>query len=293
MASAIGLLTSRRVLARPARIGAFLVALALVAAACNPSPPSRDYVALGDSYVSGPLIPTQLDVICGNSTRNYPTRVSQSLATTAFDDMSCNGAEIPDLMVGSALRDPQIDALAADTGLVTIGIGGNDIDFINIVLNCVTIWPWDPGCEGDYVSGSNDQLSNDIWATQAPLEALIAEVTTRSPQAVVLVVGYPSLLPMDPNVCDALIPITNSDINYLRAKNEELNAMIEASAVAQGVTYVDAYTSSIGHDLCRNDSTKWVEALVPTDAAAPVHPNADGMANTAIQVALAAAAAGF
>lgn len=32
------------------------------------------YVALGDSYTSGPLIPDQVDANCARSNRNYPRR---------------------------------------------------------------------------------------------------------------------------------------------------------------------------------------------------------------------------
>jgi hypothetical protein len=40
---------------------------------------------------------------------------------------------------------------------------------------------------------------------------------------------------------------------------------------------VDTYTPSIGHDVCQLPGTKWVEGLVPTAPAAPIHPNALGM----------------
>lgn len=277
---------SRRRLARGGSVSAILLAFGLLAAACNPGPPSQDYVALGDSFTSGPGIPTQLD-FCGRSSNNYPSLASIALETTDFVDMSCNGAEVPDIYAD------QIGALKDDTGLVSIGIGGNDIGFSDIVLNCITVWPWDPGCKGDYVSAAGDTLSDEIWAILPDIEGLIAEVQTRSPGAIVLLVGYPAILPDDPAECDALMPLRDADIVYLREKNIELNDMLEAAAMSTGVTYVDAYTSSIDHDFCQNDATKWVEALVPTDLAAPVHPNADGMANTALQVTAAAEAAGF
>jgi lysophospholipase L1-like esterase len=56
-----------------------------------------------------------------------------------------------------------------------------------------------------------------------------------------------------------------------------LNAMLEGEADDAGVTYVDTYTPTIGHDICQLPGTKWVEGLVPTAPAAPVHPNAQGM----------------
>ena len=49
-----------------------------------------------------------------------------------------------------------------------------------------------------------------------------------------------------------------------------------AAAPRAGATFVDTYTPSIGHDACQHSGTKWVEGLIPTSAAVPMHPNALG-----------------
>jgi hypothetical protein len=53
--------------------------------------------------------------------------------------------------------------------------------------------------------------------------------------------------------------------------------MLAEQASRAGAEFVDTYTPSIGHDACQLPGTKWVEGLVPTAPAAPVHPNALGM----------------
>ena len=58
-------------------------------------------------------------------------------------------------------------------------------------------------------------------------------------------------------------------------------AMLASQAAAHGATYVDVYTPSIGRDACRSSSVRWVEPIIPGNAAAPVHPNARGMAGMA------------
>jgi hypothetical protein len=68
--------------------------------------------------------------------------------------------------------------------------------------------------------------------------------------------------------------------------------MLADRAAAAGATFVDTYTSSVGHDVCRLPGSKWVEGFVPTAPASPVHPNALGMANSAEQVVAAAHAEG-
>ena len=52
--------------------------------------------------------------------------------------------------------------------------------------------------------------------------------------------------------------------------------MLANTAAANGATFVDTYTPSIGHDACRGSGTRWVEGLVPANSAAPFHPNAAG-----------------
>jgi hypothetical protein len=59
---------------------------------------------------------------------------------------------------------------------------------------------------------------------------------------------------------------------------------ITAEAAANNATYVDTYGGSIGHDFCQPTGVKWVEGLVPTSPAAPVHPNALGEQAMAQQV---------
>ena len=84
------------------------------------------------------------------------------------------------------------------------------------------------------------------------------------------------------------LPIAHGDVPYLRGVANELNAMLAGEAAANGATFVDTYSDSIGHDFCQRTGVKWVEGLVPTSPAAPVHPNALGEEATAQQVLAAA-----
>jgi lysophospholipase L1-like esterase len=244
------------------------------------------YVALGDSYTAGPLIPNQsLNPLgCLRSDHNYPHLVQPSLTTAALSDVSCSGATTDDMFAAQSTEigtnPPQLDALTADTRVVTLGIGGNDIGFSEVVINCARLNPFDP-CKDDYVHGGTDELSNRIAATAPRVDAVIAAIHARSPSAKVHVVGYPVILPASGSGCWPSVPILPTDVSYLRAKEIELNGMLAARAAADGAFYVDTYTSSVGHDVCRGTGTRWVEGLIPTSLAAPVHPNALGMQNTA------------
>jgi hypothetical protein len=53
--------------------------------------------------------------------------------------------------------------------------------------------------------------------------------------------------------------------------------MLATQAAAAGAEVIDWYTASIGHDACQPPVIRWVEPVVPVNAAAPIHPNLGGM----------------
>jgi lysophospholipase L1-like esterase len=72
------------------------------------------------------------------------------------------------------------------------------------------------------------------------------------------------------------VAIGRGDVPYMRDTELQLNAMLAAAAAQAGVSYVNIYNGTIGHDACQPSSVKWVEGLIPTSLAAPMHPNAAG-----------------
>jgi lysophospholipase L1-like esterase len=240
------------------------------------------YVGLGDSYASAPLVPTQIFSArgCLRSDHNYAHLVAGAIRPSAFKDASCTGATTknmtqPQGVVGGT-NAAQLDRLTASTGLVTIEIGGNDVGFTSILLHCGSLVPWGAPCRNHYVHDAVDDIANRINATAAKVRAVLAGIAARSPHARIFVLGYPAILPNTGGGCWPRMPITSSDVSYLRAKEKQFNSMIAAQAVARHATYVDVYTPSIGHDACQSSSVRWVEPIIPTNAAAPVHPNARG-----------------
>ncbi len=269
-------------------MGLLAVLVAAGLTACEP-PVADTYVALGDSYTAGPLILNQslAPLGCLRSDRNYPRVARPKIKAAKFVDVSCSGATTTHFFnqqgVTPGPNAPQFNALNANTKILTIGIGGNDIGFSGIVKNCATLDPFSSGCKGDYVSGGRDLLAEKINDTAPKIDQVLVAAKKRAPNAKIFVVGYPTILPETGSGCWPTVPIVGSDVIYLRGVAKNLNAMLKARALANGVRYVDVATSSIGHDMCSSD--KWVEAIVPTTDAAPVHPNAKGMANTGNVVA--------
>jgi lysophospholipase L1-like esterase len=245
----------------------------------------QHYVALGDSYAAGPLIPVQrADPIgCARSTSNYPARLAEALHLRGYTDVSCSGAKTDNMAaaqsVGLGTNPPQFDALRPDTDLVTLTISGNDIGFTDLFFTCARLSLTDPfgaPCERLATAGGNDLYAQRLADAAPKLARVLEGIRERSPHATVLLVGYLRILP--PAVgCYPVFPIARGDVAYLDGLEQQLTAMLADQAFTHGAAFVDSYAGSSGRDACQLPEVKWVEGTVPTSPAAPVHPNAAGM----------------
>lgn len=259
-------------------------------AAGNTTSLAGSYVSLGDSFTAGPLIPNQVaeSGICMRSDHNYPTLLAEAGGASAFTDVSCSGA-ITDDMAGRQwfLIAPQFDALGQDTSLVTVGIGGNDVDFVGITITCVALAAQDSvgsPCKDNFTRGGVDQLAARVDQTAPKIAAVLRGVRQHAPGAHVVLLGYPALLPDDKGKCATDLPFAAGDVPYLLSVEQKLNQMLAEQAAAASVNYVDLYASSVGHDACQAPGTRWVEGLLDAQNAFPFHPNALGMRNAARQI---------
>ena len=268
---------------------AMVVALVVPGTAAARRAP-QSYVSLGDSYTAGPIIPVQqTDPLgCLRSDHNYPHLVAAALGVSDFHDPSCSGAETGDMTnaqgVSPGPNPPQFDSLSTNTQLVTLGIGGNDIGFSEIVENCSSPTPTGHPCQDHYVVNGHDELSDRIDMTAPKIAAVLQGIHQRAPKAQIFVVAYLAILPESGPGCWPQLPITPDDVPYLRGVEKKLNAMLATQAGANGAKFVDAYTASIGHDACQIPGFRWVEPAVPASPAAPVHPNLFGMQGYAAAV---------
>jgi lysophospholipase L1-like esterase len=272
---------------------AVLAALGLVVA--GPAPAAADqeggvYVALGDSFAAGPLILDQTTLSCRRSDRNYPRMLARRLQVRVFRDVSCDGAKTPHMtspqpgsLLGIELPDapPQFDALSADTTLVTLTIGGGDTGLVGVAQNCVNLLPPPLGkpCVDRYTEGGTDQVAARIEAFGPVLGTVLDQIHARAPGARLVVTGYGTYIRQ--GGCWPLQPFLAQDADYLQGSVGRLNRVIAEQAAGHGADYVDLAAPGIGHDSCSPPDAKWLEGLIPTSIAAPLHPNALGMANFA------------
>jgi lysophospholipase L1-like esterase len=287
--------------ARPTPRRAILVAaFTIVALACSAlaaadaNAATGPYVALGDSYTAGPLVPTPTGspILCGRSTNDYPADVARAINPSSFVNASCSSATTVDMTQSQSLdggvqtAPPQFNALSSTDALVTVGIGGNDAGLISVAEECTALdvlWPFGDRCKSHYQSGSTNTELAAINATGPKVAQVIQGIVARAPQAKVLVVGYPDGLPQNGSNCYPDVPFSSADVTWFNSMEIDLNTVLQQTAQANGATFVDTFSSSIGHDACQG-SNAWVNGLLPTSAAFPLHPNQTGEANMAKQV---------
>lgn len=267
---------------RPGRAWLLLALATLFLALGATAARAADYAALGDSYAAGPLIPNPLLPLgCLKSSNNYAHLAAPGIGLS-LRDATCSGAKTnhmtePQNVEPDGPNPPQFNSLNGETTVVSLTIGGNDIGFSEVAESCITVNPFSHPCLDKYDSGGVDQLKARIEATAPKVAAVLQGIHARSPSARIYVLNYPAIFPETGLGCWPQMPIGFSDVSYLRSTERRLNNMLATQAAANGATLVNWYAASIGHDACKGTSTRWVEPLVPTNAAAPIHPNKAGM----------------
>ena len=253
---------------------------------------SGSYVALGDSYASGPDLPDQVGKVagCEQSNSSYPYLVARSLRLK-LTDVSCGSATIASLSApettGDGTNPAQLSALSSATRLVTLGIGGNDVGWAGVITKCVELdlipalipggaTSADARCQAYYGSGSGGALQRRIQDTAVSLADALTAIRQRAPDARVYVVGYPDLLPAGGGSCGHTLGLTEGDVRFLNDEELRLNSALQQAARAAGDGYADTYAPSAGHDACAAPASRWIEPLLPAAPAAPLHPNATG-----------------
>jgi lysophospholipase L1-like esterase len=242
------------------------------------------YVALGDSFTSGPLIPTtDLAGGCFRSDHNYPALLARRIDAERLVDVSCAGARTRDLThrqrtVPGVRVPPQLAALDERTTLVTVGIGGNDFDlYSRLTQTCLRLRDSDPTgspCRAALTAG-DARLLGRVDDIGRHVERVLEQVRHRAPAARVVLVGYPHITPAR-GTCPQLLPYATGDVQFADEVLRRLNEAMRGAARRSSVEFLDMYRRSAGHDICSPDP--YVNGAV-TDrrAAAAFHPFRRGM----------------
>lgn len=258
-----------------------------------------NYVALGDSYSSGEGVePFESGTAepgadeCHRSTHAYSRSLTGFASLSALNMGSsgfaaCSGATTEAITTPVANNEPaQIDRITEDTKLVTMSIGGNDMDFANFAYQCIVT-----DCSGVAKPNAIAKIANNVIpnvrAMLASMQSHLDDIGNNGAQ--ILVVGYPQVLPQTVgglNI-DCLWLNGQQEANAIRDVTTHLNTAIKNEVDDAGsnfhfVSATEANSPFAGHELCTpysgTDPSYFIYPVItPAEKQRySFHPNASG-----------------
>lgn len=228
------------------------------------------WAVLGDSYSSGEGVgvydPASHGCHRSPYAWSYWAARNDRWRLALGQNVACSGATSQALTASFKDELPQLTALSlmkpAPT-LVTMTMGGNDVGFSKVLLDC-----YFHRCLSD---GELHNAQTRIAFERAHLVSDYKALRQREPAAAIVIVGYPRLFAATGS-CGRFTPEMVADMNRLA---DQLNHVIKQSAADIGVRYVDVTTALKGHEMCTKDP--WIIGVgVKASLQEEGHPNARG-----------------
>jgi len=230
------------------------------------------YIAFGDSFTSGEGETADMFYLsstntstnhCHVSTRSYPYLLGQFWSYRA-ESLACSGSRMPDVeqvrRSAFELPNPIVPTL------VSLGIGGNDIDVMGKLKTCLGATTCDWAREEARVKSAAE-----IRAILPNLIGLIQRIQhdTATPM---FLVGYPLVINPDfVAFCSPLVfaMLSHEERQYMNETVQYLNVILEAAAHFTDIAYVDIENALVGERLC-DVSEKSMNAVRIGDDIAPI-----------------------
>lgn len=229
-------------------------------ASATPRASPSYYVALGDSRASVANWTAIFSDGCARGPDSYPLLAAAQLGVSVTTRV-CGGATtanvttVPQLTL-FGFQPPQADALSPQTQLVTLSIGGNDIDWWSLISACFTpLFGADAGCR------TNASVASRIDAALAglapTLDSTLQVVQSRAPSARLFVVGHGGYYGL--KGCQGQANMSDGDAIFVSRFFTRFNEVLRASAQRAQSTYVDIAGPAVGHDSCASDGQRWFQ----------------------------------
>jgi lysophospholipase L1-like esterase len=138
-----------------------------------------DYVALGDSYAAG-VGAGEEQGNCLRSPFSYPSLLNGTIGIDLTSNMACTGATT------TVVQTRQLRALHDTTKLVTLSVGGNDLNVASLAGLCTA--QTGPAC-----TAALKQSLSLLKTLPDRLSDTYRAVAKAAPNAKIVVTGYPSL----------------------------------------------------------------------------------------------------
>jgi lysophospholipase L1-like esterase len=217
------------------------------------------YVALGDSFSSGVGTGSYtLSSSCKRGVYAYPYLVAQQRPDTTLDFVACSGATTSSLMAS------QIQAVTATTSIVSVTIGGNDIGFSDLIVQCTL---------GECSAALDSTRASLASVLNSRLDTVYSAIRNQAATgARVVVLGYPR--EFTTFGCFGTLGISSTERAKANQLAEALDGVIAARAAAFGFTYKSALASFATHAVCT--SGPWLNGLNLFNTTESYHPNRNG-----------------
>jgi len=206
---------------------------------------------MGSSYAAGaqigPLVPDS-PKRCGRTQNNYAHLLAARMGLDLVD-VSCGGATTAHILGPWSELPPQVDAVTPETKLVTLTIGGNDLNYVRnlAIAACGTI-PSRGSPVGRVCPTVQWPTASDYEALGQRLRQIAREVRRRSPEAMLIFVEYTRILP-DAGGC-ADVPLDASQMTAARETFRRMAEVTKQAAGAEGALLLPVSQLSRGHDAC-------------------------------------------
>ncbi len=267
---------------------AICIALALLAYQATRPPTGRpEYVALGSSYAAGSGLGARVGgapFACVRGDGSYPRLLARRLSLSLVD-VSCSGATASQVLNGGQyFQGPQVSAVTAQTKLVTLTVGGNDLHYVGDLLGLAK--QKDGGVVGwiapRLLLASHTDPKRDANALAANIRVIVRTVRHKAPSARIVIATYPAILPVQ-GVCPRL-RLTIDEAAHMRVLATTLAQTTRDAARDSGATLVDIATLGRDHDAC--SQLPWVNgAYASSGDGGAFHPTRLGAASIAKNIA--------
>ncbi|KAK5938568.1 hypothetical protein PMZ80_008757 [Knufia obscura] len=217
------------------------------------------YLALGDSYAAGdgagPKRLWPADAACGRFSGAYTYQILNNtdpafaIHWPHYENHACGGAT-----TSTVLWKQSFALLHKD--LITIQVGGNEVDFFPVLNECIQQWRPLSSCDRELTRARS--LVQSAAFVERFYDMLGAIKRHAGDETLVFVLGYARSFDAETDQCNGVsFSLTNPAnvlSNELRRDFNELvvmlNDVIRASAEAHGAVYVDIDAAFEGHRFC-------------------------------------------
>lgn len=218
------------------------------------------YVAIGSSFAAGPMLPpakSGAPARCGQSMNNYPTLLAERFGMI-LTDRTCSGATTNNVLGPWGEIGPQINAVTPQTRLVTVTIGGNDLNYIGNLFTATCLYrasQMPAGSKRAACGAVKVPTEVDYARDEMQMMEIARRIRTVAPRARLVFVQYLTPLPQAGSLC-AVTPVSEDHAAVVRRTGQRLSEITARVAQAYNAIVVEMNQSSSAHTPC--DPLPWM-----------------------------------